>query len=142
MLDGVDEYKTMQILSDLIDTFEGGLGKAAETGAACKEFLEGDRFKKFMSNIERNIKGPFFFGEKPSVVDFVLVALVDSADAASLAHVWTKTGSTAWSSYAKIDGVIAGIRALESYKALNAKTVTLKADYCKPADDEWFAAWN
>merc|ERR1712100_83603 len=30
LLDGVDEYKTMQILADLIDTFEGGIGKAGD----------------------------------------------------------------------------------------------------------------
>ena len=67
--EGMDEDKAPQLMNDLVDTFENGIGKAAmEGGAALKIFLEGkgdgkpSRFAMLMGNLERNVKGPIFFG--------------------------------------------------------------------------------
>ena len=53
---GYDEFKAVQYCIDMIDTFEGNLGKNNENGKLLKAFLEGDRFSRLMGNIERNIK--------------------------------------------------------------------------------------
>jgi glutathione S-transferase len=81
---GMDEDKALQILADLIDTFENGIGAAADKGgSALKQFFEDgkpSRFAKLMGNIERNIQGPYFFGASLTVPDFVLAALTDWQD--------------------------------------------------------------
>jgi hypothetical protein len=44
LTEGLDEDKALQYLLDVIDVFEGGLGKAIASGApALKAFVEGDR---------------------------------------------------------------------------------------------------
>ena len=42
---GYDVYKAMQYCTDIVDTFEGNLGKNNEDGATLKAFLEGDRWR-------------------------------------------------------------------------------------------------
>ena len=74
---GYDEYKAMQYCLDIVDTFEGNLGKNNENGATLKAFLTGDRYRFLMANIERSIKGPFYFGDQPSAVDFFLTQHMD-----------------------------------------------------------------
>ena len=74
---GFDQFKAMQFMADIVDTFEGNLGKHNEQGPALKKFLEGDRFKALMGNLERGIVGPYYFGAEPSCVDFFLAAHMD-----------------------------------------------------------------
>lgn len=45
----------MQFCGDIVDTFEGGVGKNNEDGAALKKFIEGDRFARLMGNVERGV---------------------------------------------------------------------------------------
>merc|ERR1719326_2176655 len=61
---------------DIVDTFEGGLGKNNEDGDALKKYL-ASRFKVQMGNLERSIKGPYYFGDAPSPVDFFLCQHLD-----------------------------------------------------------------
>ena len=68
-----DVFKAMQYCSDIVDTFEGNLGKNNEAGPALKAFLEGERWPKLMGNLERGVQGPYFFGAQPSPVDFFLL---------------------------------------------------------------------
>ena len=51
-----NEFKAMQYLVDIVDVFEGNLGKNNEHGPTLKKFLEGSRWPKLMSNLERSIK--------------------------------------------------------------------------------------
>lgn len=74
---GYNEFKALQFCMDIVDTFEGNLGKNNEQGPALKAFLEGPRFAALMGNLERAIKGPYYFGEEPSAVDFFLLAHLD-----------------------------------------------------------------
>ena len=118
--EGMDEDKAPQLMSDLIDTFENGIGKAAmEGGAALKIFLEGkgdgkpSRFAMLMGNLERNVKGPFFFGSKPTPVDFMLTALTDWQDEGKMDRLKVEKGFDPWAAYPKVAGVVAGVRALD-----------------------------
>ena len=74
---GFDEFKASQFCSDIVDTFEGGLGKNNEDGPTLKQYVEGPRFAAQMSNIERSIVGPYYFGAAPSAVDFFLLQHLD-----------------------------------------------------------------
>eukprot|EP00619_Florenciella_sp_RCC1007_P019636 CAMPEP_0205946360 /NCGR_PEP_ID=MMETSP1325-20131115/68999_1 /ASSEMBLY_ACC=CAM_ASM_000708 /TAXON_ID=236786 /ORGANISM="Florenciella sp., Strain RCC1007" /LENGTH=272 /DNA_ID=CAMNT_0053317423 /DNA_START=75 /DNA_END=894 /DNA_ORIENTATION=- len=74
---GWNEYKAMQFCADIVDTFEGGLGSNNESGPALKAFVEGPRCANLMSNVERAIVGPYYFGEEPSTVDFFLLGHLD-----------------------------------------------------------------
>ena len=118
--EGMDEDKAPQLMIDLVDTFENGIGKAAmEGGAALKIFLEGkgdgkpSRFAMLMGNLERNVKGPFFFGSKPTPVDFMLTALTDWQDEGKMDRLKVEKGFDPWAAYPKVAGVVAGVRALD-----------------------------
>ena len=69
-INNFDSYpKALQYISDLVDLFELAIGGAGNKGGAdLKQYLTGDRFKKVVGNIERSIKGPFYFGDKVSTV--------------------------------------------------------------------------
>lgn len=67
----------MQYMLDVIDVFEGNLGSKNENGRDLREFLNGERWSRLMFNVERSIKGPFYFGDKPSCADFLLLAHLD-----------------------------------------------------------------
>ena len=125
----------MQILADLIDTFEGLVGKP-DSGAGLKAVLEGNRLPKLLGNLERNVKGPYFFGEKPSVPDFVLTALVDWSEITTCNVLKDKGVAIPWQT-GKLDGVVSAIRGLESYGKNTVPKV--KDDFIKGPDHEFFA---
>jgi len=139
---GMDEDKALQILADLIDTFENGIGTAAgKGGASLKQFFEDgepSRFAKLMGNIERNIQGPYFFGASLTVPDFVLAAMTDWQDLTMLERLKKEKGFDPWSSYPKAAAVVAAVRSLPSYKA-NQLPVVRDGFYAK---DELFAAYK
>jgi hypothetical protein len=74
---GANEAKVLQYCLDVIDVFENGWGKNNTSGPQLKKWIEGDRLKTLMGNIERSIKGPFYFGEELSAADFLLFASLD-----------------------------------------------------------------
>lgn len=74
---GFNQFKASQYMADIVDTFEVGLGRQNEAGPTLKKFIEGGRFASLMGNIERGIKGPYYFGEAPCCVDFFLAATLD-----------------------------------------------------------------
>ena len=121
--DGLDTYKAVQWLSDIVDLFEGGLGKSIDAGgAALKVYLEGkgdgnpSRFAKQISNLNRAIKGPFFTGETPTLVDFFLCQHVDWRQETCLNRLQKQTNVDVFAPYPNVVSVYEGIRNLESYK--------------------------
>ena len=115
---GMDEDMAPQFLADIIDTFEGGLNTAkGKGGAALKAFLESERWTVLAGNVDRSIQGPFYFGAKPTCVDFFLANVVDWNGACFLDRLKSEKGFDALKDYSKIMGVVEGIRALESYKS-------------------------
>lgn len=145
---GVDRFKAAQYLADIVDLFEGGINKnAGEGGAALKKYLEGDgsdgpsRFAKQATNLNRAVKGPFFFGDSPSYVDFFLCQHYEWNDATFLGRVEEETGKKFVKSYEKLIGAITGIQNLESYKNYSGPLkIYHSPDFCKP--DEFFAEYK
>jgi len=145
---GVDQFKAAQYLADIVDLFENGINKSASQGGAdLKTYLEGDgsdgpsRFAKQASNLSRAIKGPFFFGDSPSYVDFFLCQHFEWNDATFLGRLEQETGKSFVKSYEKIIGVINGIQNLESYKNYSGPLKIFHSpDFCKP--DEFFAEYK
>jgi hypothetical protein len=133
---GMDEDMAPQFLADIIDTFEGGLGGAKEKGgAALKGFLESQRWAALAGNIDRSIQGPFYFGAKPTCVDFFLANCVDWVSACFLDRVKSEKGIDAFKDFQKIMGVVEGIRSLESYKSYKGGL-----QICTKPDGSSFAA--
>ena len=118
--EGMDEDKAPQLMIDLVDTFENGIGKAAmEGGAALKIFLEQGRrqavapFAMLMGNLSATSKGPSSSGTKPTPVDFMLTALTDWQDEGKMDRLKVEKGLDPWAAYPKLAGVVAGVRALD-----------------------------
>jgi hypothetical protein len=133
--------KALQYMADIIDVLENGIGQAkGQGGAALKAYLEGDRLKKLMDNLERGIVGPFYFGAKPTYVDFLLVSIVDWTDATWADRLKAEKGVDVWGAYAKFSGVVSGIRGLDSYKGYSGTNVTANPQF--HAKDDLFADYK
>ena len=109
----------MQILSDIIDVMEGGVDGAKCKGSdAFKEFLEGERFGKFLSNLEQGVKGTYWFGSSPTYVDFFWGNLCDWFDFTLFDRLQSEFGvANPIDAYPNLKRVVNGIRNLESYKS-------------------------
>lgn len=128
---GVDPVLALQYMLDAED-FGTQLGNAKNAGMpALKTFLTEGRFASWAGNIERSIKGPYYFGEKASYADFALAGKLESADFSTLGPLQAKTGDL-FAKYPKIAGVKAGIMGLESAKKID---VPCLPDKFKLADD-------
>ncbi|CAB9503381.1 Glutathione S-Transferase [Seminavis robusta] len=125
-----DDCKAVQIMEDIKDKFENGISKNQEDAKKLKEFLKGDgtkpsRFSVFASAIERNVVGPFFFGEKMSYVDFYFAnAYASNED--GMKKLMDKTGDDFFTPYPKLQAIAKAIRGLESMKG--SDLITLPAD--------------
>lgn len=117
-----DEAKAFQYVCDLIDLFENGIANAkGKGGAELKIFLESDRFRAMLGNVERSIRGPFYFGEV-SYVDFLLCALYDWAEETLFNRLRADKGVDVFLSASKMREVVSRIHNFESYQNSNFKT--------------------
>eukprot|EP00943_MAST-04B_sp_MAST-4B-sp1_P003450 g3450.t1 len=140
---GLNRYKATQWLLDIIDLFENGLGGSINKGgAALKVYLEGagdgqpSRFAKQIGNLNRAIKGPFFMGEEPTLVDFFLCQHVDWQQATCLNRLQKQTNVDIFAPYPNVVSVYGGIRNLDSYKSASHLKKTMRDGY--EAKDELF----
>lgn len=113
---GFDAAQAFQHMADTVDMSELNFGKNNEHGPTLKKFLEGSRWASLMGNIERGIKGPFFFGEKPSCADFFLFATMDARDDAFFAPLKKMYGVDVMKSFPKTLAICKALRASEGYK--------------------------
>ena len=114
---GMDEDTAPQLLMDIIDTFEGGLGGAqGKGGAALKAFLEGPRWAALAGNIDRSIQGPFYFGETMTCVDFFLANVMSWFKANLLDRLEAEKGVKALAPFSKIVGLYEAMSALPAFK--------------------------
>ena len=70
------ESRGLMLSNAIIDLMENGLQTNAKDPTKIKAYLYGAdgkpaRFALMAGALERAVKGPFFFGEKPSYVDFI-----------------------------------------------------------------------
>jgi len=123
------ECKAVQFLMDIVDVFEGGLGKNNEEGPVLKKWLEGDRWRKLLTNLERGIQGPFYFGSEPCCVDFFLAAQVDFRTVTLFSQLKAKLGLDVLAKYPKISGIYAALSGTEAWK-----TTKPNLGHMKPVD--------
>eukprot|EP00038_Savillea_parva_P014111 m.214277 g.214277 ORF g.214277 m.214277 type:complete len:767 (+) comp27087_c0_seq1:91-2391(+) len=74
-------------------------------------------FSVLATTIERQIQGPFVFGERPTYADFYLTQVWDVAHAWGMGQVARATRTAYLAPFAKIARIARGIRALPSYMA-------------------------
>lgn len=137
---GFDECKANQYMGDIVDVFENNLGKSNEDGATLKAFLTGERWEKLMSNIERSIMGPYYFGGEPSAVDFFLLAHLDFRFAGLFERLQKQTGVDYFKKYPKVKAVAEQLRAFPAYKNYSGKVEICSAQY--KAKDDVFKAFG
>lgn len=75
------------------------------------------------------MKGPFFFGDKPTYVDFFLAAHMDWSDATIFHRLKADKGLDAFAGFEKLNGVVNGIRELDSYKNYEGALKTADTKY-------------
>ena len=125
-----DIFKCSQHMNDIVDVFELGLAANKSKGAKdLKQFIEGDRLPKLFGNLERGIKGPFYYGDKPTVTDFFLTQHVDWAEGTLLGRLKAEKGVDIFAAYPKLYGVVTAVRNLESYKNYKGPLVTVRDDF-------------
>ena len=122
-----DDVKAIQLMDDIKDLFESGIGKNNEDGKKLKIYLHGDgsgkpsRFATFAAAIERNVVGPYFFGENLSFVDFYFANLYAMYSATTLAKLQAKTGEKdVFDDFPKLKAIANSIVNLESTKKIAA----------------------
>jgi glutathione S-transferase len=93
---------------------------------------------KLFGNLERSIKGPFYFGESPTYVDFMLAAQLSWVRATLFDRLKDECGVDLFSSFQKIAGVEAGILALPGVATME---LVVARDNFKEKD-EFFAAYK
>jgi hypothetical protein len=119
---GYDVFKAAQFCADIVDTFEGGLGSLNEDGPALHSYVTGSRWASQMSNIDRSIVGPYYFGAEPSAVDFFLLQHLDWRTASLFAPLHERCGIDLLEPYTKIAGVQAALHATDSYQNYGSST--------------------
>ena len=112
---GYNVFKATQHCMDIVDTFENNLGKKNEDGAVLAEFLKGSRFESLMGNLERGIKGPYYYGDEPSAVDFFLLQHLDWR-CSQVFDPLKARGYDALAPYPKICAIQAALQAADGYK--------------------------
>jgi len=135
-------------LNCIVDVFENGIGKNNTDGADLKVYLDGDgkgpsRFAKFAGSVEKQIKGPFYFGEEKSYVDFFLGHIHSYYTATTLAKFEKATGKDIFAPFPKIKAVCKVIQELPSFVNAQAKEGAL--NLAKPEytiKDEVIAAYK
>jgi hypothetical protein len=113
---GLNHILATQFMIDIVDLFELGLGKSLKSGEDLHGFLQGGRFAKVAGAIEANIKGPFFFGDAPTCVDFFLTAHMEWSYTTVLTELEAKVPKSVFAELPKMAGVYAAVQAFPSYK--------------------------
>ena len=83
-------------------------------GPTLKKFIEGARWANLMGNIERSIKGPFYFGADPCCCDFFLLQALDWREA-TFEQLKSKLGVDVMAPYPKAVAVATALRAAPGY---------------------------
>ena len=135
---GDNVAKAVQYLNDLQDlNSECAAIEYLDRAAKWPDFIEGGRLDAWLGNVERSIRGPFYFGEQRTYVDFYLVQVFDwhairlfeplPAAAAKLAN------------YPKINAILSAVRSLESYQRRTEPTLPLPPRYTADEAQRAFA---
>ena len=107
-------------LDDLHNELKGAAiaGVVSKDVKALREYLEGDRYKTHLATINRQIKGPFYFGNDPTYVDFFAVSMFEMCEGRWLNVLKDKAGDTINEHAPKLRLVLDEIRGLQSASKL------------------------
>lgn len=128
--------KAVQYMSDIYEIFEGNIQRLKEKGGELAAYVSGDRFKKQTRVVENAIKGPFFFGEKPTYVDFFLLGYYDAASIFTISHLVKAGAANPFAGCTKMLAVVEALQKHESYgkHAGNAPAFSSNNMEIKPED--------
>ena len=101
----------IQFVSDLSDLHQD-MWTANDSGKL-HAYLTGDRYKSHLGVIERSIKGPYYFGDTPTYVDFATTSYFDMCEHKWLNPLREKSGDTL-AACPKLKAVLSSIRSLPS----------------------------
>jgi hypothetical protein len=113
----------LQYMNDLNDVHDGMAaaytkGEAAKDVKDLQEYIEGDRYKIHLATINRQIKGPFYFGNEPTYVDFYASSIFEMCEGRWLNPLIDKTGDTLNAHAPKLQLMLEKIRGLGSASKL------------------------
>ena len=143
--EGIDVPEVaMQYILDLNDLFSdmqqaNSKGRDNKDVVALQAYMTGDRYKHHLEAINRSIKGPYYFGDKPTYVDFATTSYFDMLEGPALIPLMEKSGDTLAKHAPKLKVVLEKIRALESAKKL-AHIPTVPSGAVMP--EERIATWK
>lgn len=109
-------------LEDLLSEIRDSASKDQTTDSGVSElkaYLTGDRYKNHLRCIDRCIKGPYYFGEDYTYVDFLACCYLDMAVGGWLGPLKEKTGDTLEMHAPKLKAVYEKICALPSASKLD-----------------------
>lgn len=112
-----DEILALQYMLDVNDVLDGFFQNKSKGVKELKTFLTGGRFALWAGNVERCIKGPFYFGDTATYVDYHMAATFQMVDFMCLDAIGAKCGNV-WEKYPKLSAAKGAICGLESVKAI------------------------
>ena len=89
-------------------------GKKSNDVHALQEYVMGDRYKRHLQAINRSIKGPYYFGDEPTYVDFAVCSYLDMCEYKWLLPLVPKSGDTIAKYAPKLKSIYEKIRSLPS----------------------------
>lgn len=125
-------------LDDLHNEMKGAYMKGADDIKDLKEYLTGDRYKNHLSAVNRQIKGPYYFGNDPTYLDFMAVSYFDMCETRWLNPLLDKSGDTVAEHAPKLRTLLDRTRALESAKKVESLPQVLPSRIVSP---ERVATW-
>merc|ERR1712146_705111 len=108
-----------------------------EDGAVLAELLKGSRFESLMGNLERGIKGPYYYGDEPSAVDFFLLQHLDWR-CSQVFDPLKARGYDALAPYPKICAIQAALQAADGYKNYKGRPARSSPRSSTPSSRERF----
>jgi len=134
----------MHDLNDLHDEMKAAFLKSESTCSlhSLKDYLLGQRYQRHLEAIDRQIKGPYYFGDMPTYVDFMAASYFEMCEGRwlnPLAEAKHLKCDTIAEHAPKLRGVLKGIRGLESASTLES-IPTVMAN--RILTSEQIAAWD
>lgn len=130
----------MNDLDDLHDEMKSAFMQGDEDVNELQKFLTGDRYKTMLATINNQIKGPYYFGNDATYVDFCAVSFFEMCDGRWLNPLLDKTGGDTVSAHApKLREVIERTRSLESAAKLKDIPALMPSRILSP---ERVATWK
>lgn len=128
---GDNVAQAIQYMMDIADWFSG-LFNARGDGKQLAGYFSGEgksRSDKFLSTVENNIKGTYYFGEEPSYADFFLASRLDNASYMLSLDKRPDLKAKIFGSFPKVQALLAKIHERKGYTGYSGKLPLMKDEY-------------